>query len=115
MLVPLCPSFLVYIGSPAQFSVFPELMLGPGRNGRDVVGHPFSASQNHRQPDGDALKVLMGGRFGAQRQVGEEPPRMPPRSGEKGGILSIHRQGNADPELKWVSEGGFSRQPWSAS
>lgn len=70
---PLCPSFLVYIGSPAQFSVFPELILGPGRNGCDVAGHVFSASQNHRQPEGDVLKVLMGGKFGAQRQVGEAP------------------------------------------
>lgn len=46
-------------------------MLAPGRYGRDVAGH---ASQNHRQPEEDALKVLVGGRFGAQGQVGEVPP-----------------------------------------
>lgn len=87
---PLCPSFLVYIGSPAQFSVFPELMLGLGRNGRDIAGHAFSASQNHRQPEGVPLKDLIGERFGAQRQVGEIPLRMPPWTGEKGAILSTH-------------------------
>lgn len=79
-------SFISQCRKPTEFSVFPELMLGSGRNGCEWLTLFFQSLKNHRQPEGDALKVLMGGKFWVLRQMGEAPSGCPPWLGKKGGI-----------------------------
>lgn len=74
--VPVCPSF-PSVGNPTQFSVFPELMLGSGRNECDVADYVPPFSPKSQAAKGRCAQGPNGREVSSTEADGETPSGCP--------------------------------------